>query len=112
MPWITGAQILTQAGQPAPTAADTEWAGKVAAAIDAAVTLRLVDTAIADTDTSGHALVIKAAILQDGAAAYMARKAPHGVLSIGPDGDVARIGADIVRALAPVLFHAAGPGIG
>jgi hypothetical protein len=40
----------------------------------------------------------------------MARKSPHGVLSVGPDGDVARLGSDILRACDPILYRI-NPGI-
>ena len=39
---------------------------------------------------------------------YMARKAPHGVLSMGVDGDSVRLGSSQTRALDNVFL----PGIG
>ena len=98
-PYVTGAEILTAVGVASPTAADTAWAGVCATAIEAALAKRLEDvTASADLESE-----LQRAAVIDGAAAYLERKAPHGVLSVGPDGDVARLGAQVLRACASVL---------
>ena len=51
----------------------------------------------------------------DGCALFNSLSTPHGIASIGPDGDVVRLGADSLRALRPVLARVhtlAGIGIG
>lgn len=106
-PYVTGSAILAHVRQSDPTADDTEWADVVAAAIESSITLALADVT---TDTDQDALLARAA-LQDGAAGYVDRKAPHGVLTIGPDGDVTRLGRDLWRALVPVMARLS-PGIG
>lgn len=107
-PYVTGAEILAHVGVTAPSAGDTAWAGKCAAAIEAAIAERLADlTLTADRESRLHV-----AAETDGAALYASRTAPHGVLSVGPDGDVVRLGAADVRALEPLFQQWAGPGIG
>lgn len=110
MAYVTGTLILAHAGVTSPTAADTAWAATVAAAIEATIAHRLTGYTInPDTD---EANILTRAALQDAAAAYAERDAPHGVLTMGPDGQVTRLGRDIVRALEPVFMRIAGPGIG
>ena len=109
---MTGAAILQHvAGSGAPSAvqADEDWADVCAAAVEGAIATRLGDGAF--TPTASQEAQLVAAALQDGAALYVARKAPHGVLSITPDGDVARLGSSILRACEQVLFPI-DPGIG
>lgn len=112
MPYVTGAAILqhvAKSGAPSDAAPDEAWADMVAAAIEADIALRLGDT----VPGAGFTDALEVAALQDGAAAYMARGAPHGVLSVGPDGDAVRLGADIERALPHVLArYLASGGIG
>lgn len=109
-PYVTAAEILAHAGVTAPSAAETDWATKCAAAIEARIQARLVDQGITiDTELEAE---LNVAAEQDGAALYASRKAPHGVLSVGPDGDVVRLGSSAVRALEPIFLRYAGPGIG
>jgi hypothetical protein len=108
-PYVDGAAILLHAGQTAPSAADTDWANTVAAAIESTIARRLNGYT---TTTDQDAELMRAA-LQDGAAAYIERKAPHGVLSVGPEGsDTVRLGRNVARALEPVFVSIAGYGIG
>lgn len=107
-PYVTGAAILTHVGKTAPTAAETAWAGVCADAIEAMIALRL-DGA---TPSAGFEDELIRAALQDGAAAFMDKSAPHGVESLGPDGEVVRLGRDLNRALYPVFQRHLGPGIG
>jgi hypothetical protein len=103
-PYVTAAEILAHVGQGSPTADDTAWATKCAAAIEAIIADRLGgDTPSADLEAR-----LQVAAEQDGAALYMSRKAPHGVLSVGPDGDVVRLGSSQSRALDNVFL----PGVG
>lgn len=111
-PYVTGADILQHAaGSSAPSAiaADEAWADICADAVEGAIASRLGDGAYTPTAAQDAQLV--AAALQDATALYVARKAPHGVLSITPDGDVARLGSDILRACERVLYPL-DPGIG
>jgi hypothetical protein len=111
MPYVTGAQILQHVAGSGTASADAEdvaWAGKCADAVEGAIASRLGDGAY--TPTASQADQLEAAALQDGAALYMARKSPHGVLSIGPDGEVARLGSDILRACDAILYRI-DPGI-
>lgn len=110
-PYVTGAEILTHVGNGSPSAADTTWAGLCAAAIEAAIATRLEG----QTPSSGNEDELQVAAVTDGAALYNTRDGPSGIVNIGPDGDVIRLGADSLRALRPVIsrIHAtAGIGIG
>jgi len=111
MPYVTGAQILTHVGKTSPTGDDTAWAGTCADAIEAAITARLGG----DTPSAGGVDELEAAARNDGAALFNSRSAPHGVVSIGPDGDAIRLGADSLRAVSRVIqrvHSTAGIGIG
>lgn len=112
MPYVTGAAILQHvagSGTPSSDTEDVAWAGVCADAVEGAIAERLDDGAF--TPSSSQVDQLTAAALQDGAALYVARKAPHGVLSIGPDGDVARLGSAILRASDAILYRI-NPGIG
>jgi len=108
MVYVTGAQILTHVGKTSPTADDTAWAGTCADAIEAALAFRLDDWA----STAGGVDQLEACARSDGAALFNSRAAPHGVLSIGPDGDAVRLGADYIRACNPVIARLVRSGIG
>lgn len=111
MAYVTAAQILVHVGKTSPTAADTTWAGLCADAIEAGIALRLDG----ETPTAGGIDELEVAALTDGAALFNSRAAPHGVLSIGPDGDAVRLGADSLRAVTKVITRVhttAGIGIG
>ena len=111
MPYTTGAAILLLFGKSSPTAADTTWAGLCADAIEAAILARLDG----ETPSAGGVDELEVAALTDGAALFNSRNAPHGVANIGPDGDIVRYGADILRAVNKVLgrvHSTAGIGIG
>lgn len=108
MTYVTGAAILAQAGVAAPSTEQSDWADLCAAAIEAVIAERMADVTI----TAGITAQLERAALLDGIAAYTERTAPHGILSVGPDGDVARLGRGMVRALEPVFLAKAGPGIG
>jgi hypothetical protein len=111
MPYVTGAEILTHVGKGSPSTDDSTWAGLCAAAIEGGIASLLEGTV---PDAGGDAELGPAA-LTDGAALFNSRAAPHGVLSVGPDGDVVRLGADSLRSVRPVIrrIHpTAGIGIG
>ena len=112
MPYVTGAQILQHvagSGTPSVNAADIAWADKVAAAIEGAIAEGLGDGAF--TPSASQVDELEVAALEDGASLYARRKAPSGVLSLTPDGDVIRLGAAQLRAAAPILYRI-NPGIG
>lgn len=108
MPYVTGSAILTHVRKTDPAADDTAWAQTCADALEALIGLRMAGVTI----TAGITDELERAALQDGAAAYVDRTAPHGVQSLGPDGEAVRLGADIGRTLRPVFLRYAGPGIG
>ena len=113
MPYVTGAQILVACGKSSPSAADTTWAGLCADAIEGAIHARLDAGAITPDSYGIDELEVSA--LTDGAALFNSRTAPHGVLSLGIDGEAVRLGADSLRATLPVIrrIHpTAGIGIG
>jgi hypothetical protein len=103
--WQTsGAAIVAALGT---TGVDSSWAATCADAVNAAVTTRLGSyspSADAEDELTRSALL-------DGVAAYKDRDAPHGILSIGPDGEIARTGSDIVRWSNPVINRYLLPGI-
>jgi hypothetical protein len=107
MPYVTGAAILVQAGVATPSTDDEAWADACAAALESVIEHRMTDVTI----TAGITAELERAALQDGAAAYVDRQSPHGIQSNG-EGDVVRLGRDIVRALEPVFTRYALPGIG
>lgn len=110
MAYVTGAEILAHVGEgPAPSADKVAWAAKVAAAIEAAIAYRLASLAAID---AGLEAELERAALQDGAAGYLERGAPHGVMTVGQDGETVRLGRDNLRALEPIFGRYAGPGIG
>ncbi len=111
MPYVTGAQILTHVGKTSPSGADTTWAGLCADAIEGAIHARL-DAGGITPDASGTD-ELEVAALTDGAALFNSRQAPHGILSMGPDGEAVRLGADTLRAVKPVIarIHPTG-GVG
>lgn len=107
--FVTGAEILTHAGSDAggvtPTPDDETWADEVAAALNAELVAALGDI---EPDADQTARLHRAA-LDDGAAAYARRRAPHGILSVGPDGQAVRLGSDILIATKPVLRRISPP---
>lgn len=100
MAYVTGSDILALAGASDPTAEESAWAAKCAAAVESAIAYELVGVTI-DPDTDPERAIIAAAHL-DGAACYAKRSAPHGLVSLG-EGETARLPADILSALRPVL---------
>jgi hypothetical protein len=106
MAYVTGSQILAQAGVGTGTAAEQAWAAICAAAVEAAIATRLGTVTASDELADELAM----AALSDGVMAYVSRDAPHGVLSVGPDATPVRLGADILRACRPVLLRNLGPG--
>ena len=107
MPYVTGAAILAHVKKSDPAADDSTWAGLCADAIESAIAHRL-DGTTPSADTVNR---LEVAALQDGAACYISRKAPHGILSTGPDGEAVRLGRDLLRECEPILYPIA-PGIG
>ena len=103
-PYVTGEEILAAVGKGTPTAAETAWAGKCAAAIEAIITDRL-DGATPSADLEAR---LHVAAELDGAALFTSRSSPHGVLSLGVDGTAVRLGSSQSRALDNVFL----PGIG
>ncbi len=113
MPYVTAAQILVACGKTSPVQADTDWATLCAAAIEGAIHTRL-DAGGVTPDASGISELNVSALL-DGAALFNSRAAPHGVLSLGIDGEAVRLGSDSLRATNAVIkrIHpTAGIGIG
>ena len=106
---MTGAEILAHVKRSAPDEDDEDWADVCAAAIEAAIADRLGDGAVTPSASKDAQLVLAAR--NDGAAAYLSRKAPHGILAVGPDGDTVRLGKAILRECDPILYSIA-PGIG
>lgn len=105
---LTGAAILDAATVPSPTSVQSDWADTVAGAINGEIARRLAGYTLS---ADQQARVDRAALL-DGVAGYLELKAPHGVLAVGSDGDAVRLGSSLTRALEPVFFAIAGPGIG
>ena len=113
MAYVTAAQILTYMGKGAGTADEQSWAALCAAAIEGAIHQRL-DAGGVTPDASGIDELEVSAVL-DGCALFNSKNAPHGVLSVGIDGEAVRLGADSLRATLPVIrrIHpTAGIGIG
>jgi len=110
MTYVTGAAILAHANVSNPSAADTAWADTCALAVEALISHRMAGVTV-DPGSDAERELVRAA-LQDGAAAYTDRKAPHGYLfSSDATGTTVRLGRDIARALEPVFTRYAGYGI-
>jgi len=107
--YVDAADILVQAGVSAPSAAETAWSETVEDAIEGAIAHALDDGAF--TPTSSQTAALTAAAMLDALALFEMRSAPHGVLSITVDGEVARLGAAQLRASWPILYPI-NPGIG
>ena len=106
-PYVTADLILAHvagSGTPSTDPADEDWAELCAAAIEAIISDRLDGT----TPSAGFEARIIPAAIQDGSALFISRSSPHGVLNIGPDGDIVRLGSAQSRALDNVFL----PGIG
>lgn len=105
-PYVTGAEILTATGGD-----NAAWAATVAAAIEGAIADRLAGhTPSAEFDAN-----LQRSAVIDGAAAYIELKSPAGVVSLGPDGETFRLGADVLRSTEAVMrrhLPAGGIGIG
>lgn len=100
--YVEAEDVIADAGVQTPASdPDTEWATQCAAAVQEAIDHELAGVTI--TDPSGPFDAIRAAARVDAAAAYVSRRAPHGILSVGPEGQAVRLGSDIIRALRPVL---------
>ena len=113
MPYVTGTQILVYVGKGTGTAEEIALAQKCADAIEGAISARLDAGSI--TPSAAGVDELEMSTLIDGAALFDAYSAPHGVLSVGIDGEAVRLGADSLRASLPVLrrIHpTAGIGIG
>jgi hypothetical protein len=96
---VTGANILIHVGKGVGSGAEQTWAGLCAAAINAAI-----DTALeGNTPTTEGSAELTVSALTDGAALFNSKAAPNGVVSFGPDQEVVRLGADILRATGAVL---------
>jgi hypothetical protein len=111
VPYVTGSAILDHVRKADPDADDIAWADSCAAAIEAAIADRLDTPDGALTPSATQIDRLEVAALQDGAACYVSRKAPHGVLAFGPDGDAVRLGRELLRECDPILY-AIAPGIG
>ena len=107
--YVNAADILAQAGVSSPSAEESAWADTVEAVIEGAIAHALGDGAFTPSASQTDALT--GAAMLDALAYYAMRSAPHGVLSITPDGEVARLGADPLRASRVVLYPI-NPGIG
>ncbi len=111
MPYVTAAQILTNVGKGAGTAQEQADAALCAAAIEGAIATRLEG----EIPSAGGTDELEVAALLDGSALFNSLATPHGIASIGIDGDAVRLGADSLRALKPVIARVhsmAGIGIG
>jgi hypothetical protein len=109
--YVTGTQILVHVGKGTGTAEEQTWAALCAGAIEGAIATRLTDVT---PDASGID-ELEVCALTDGAALFNSKAAPHGVLSMGIDGEAVRLGADSLRATLPVvrrIHPTAGIGIG
>ena len=108
MTWNTsGAAIVAALGT---TGVDATWAGQCAAQVNAAIETALNGYTVAAAGLA-EAELTRTALL-DGIAANKDRDALHGILSLGPDGEIARIGSDVVRWSRPVIARYAIPGMG
>ena len=110
-PYVTGGAILTHVRKEGATGDEEDWADACAAAIEGVIDEFLDGGALTPTSSQEAELIVAA--LQDGAACYIGRTAPHGIMSISAEGDIVRLGRNLIRELDPILQRIqGGPGIG
>jgi hypothetical protein len=108
--WVTGAEILAQAGNRAPTPADSEWADAVAAAVSAGFDHRL-DGAVYVSPPPPPELTVAA--LSAGVEAYKRKEAPFGLTGyVDLQGAAVRVARDYLDAVQPILARYATFGLG
>ena len=100
--WVTGAAILTQVGNAAPSADDTAWADACAAAVNSGVDARL-GIVFADLPEEAEGEVAPAALVA-ATEAYKRREAPFGVTGyVDLSGSAVRVARDWLAAVQPQL---------
>ena len=114
MAYVIGTDITTFVlGSATPTAEQAAWATLCASAVQAAIDTRMINETVAVGSDAEDELKVSA--LRDASDLYKSKQAPYGIVSFGDGQEVARIGADALRASLPVIrrqHSTAGYGIG
>lgn len=109
MEWVTGAAILVQAGNRAPSEDDETWAGICAAAVNAALDHRL-EGALYISPPPPPELTWVA--LSAGVEAYKRKEAVFGLTGyVDLQGAAIRVARDYLEAQTPILRRYATPGL-
>lgn len=104
--WVTADQILTAAGNTAPTAAEAAWAEASADAINAGFDRALTGSAVVGTEYE-----IVAQARRAGVELYKSQEAPFGVTGYADlSGTAIRLARDPLEASWPVLRRYMAPG--
>lgn len=100
--YTTGAQVLAFAGIVSPDAEETEWADACAAAVDAAITLRLGGAVIADPSLAMDELKVAARLAA--AEAFKRKEATFGVTGYSDlQGAAIRVARDYMDGVYPLV---------
>ena len=101
--YVTGAEVLTHVGNPAPgPGEDADWADAVAAAVESAITARLNGAVIVDPSPAFDELHV-AAILA-AAEAYKRKEAAFGLTGFADmQGAAIRVARDYLDGVYPIV---------
>lgn len=112
--YVTGSQILAFAGVDAPDAAEIEWAGACAAAVQQGIEHRLNGAVIVDPSGAFDELKVAARIA--GGEAFKRKEATFGVTGYADlQGAAIRVAKDYLEGVRPIINRyaiAGGVGIG
>lgn len=111
MIYVTAAQVLSGVGNGAPSSDETEWATACAAAVNAAVEIRLQGAEILNPSPAYDELTLAARLA--GAEAYKRKEAVFGVTGYSDlEGAAIRIARDYLTGVGPIIERYSVPGIG
>ena len=108
--FVLPADVLTYAGVKNPSQAETDWATKVAAAVESGIITRLNGVVIVEPSGAWDELHVAATFAAG--EAYKRREAPFGQTGF-TDNDAVRLARDYLAQVGPQIDrYGNGPGIG
>jgi hypothetical protein len=102
--WVTGEQILVQAGAVPATPADETWAALCASAVSQGIDVRLEGVDVIDPPEAGE---LTRAALVAGVEAYKARETSY----VDQQATINRIAGDYLSTIAPIIARYATVGL-
>jgi hypothetical protein len=107
--WVTGAAILAQVGNVAPSVGDADWADACASAVSAGLDMRLFGTVV---DPLALPAELTWAALMAGVEAYKRREATFGLTGyVDLQGAAIRVARDYLESIGPIIARYATVGI-